>query len=109
MAWAPLLDGDLAASAIAAVRELAPVAERASAWERTIFWAYVSDHTGEPFAFAAYDAALGDLVGELDGDAASPALHGGLAGIGWTLAHVLDADAEDLLAAVDAALLDVLA
>jgi hypothetical protein len=112
MPWAPLVDGDAATAALSAVRaiaiELADTRQPGVAVDRTLFWAYACEHLDEPFAYTAYDAALDDLVAELRAGAATPALHGGLAGIGWTLAHVLD-DAEPLLSTVDEALLGALA
>jgi hypothetical protein len=113
MRWEPLLQGELAGSALNAARDvaLAIAAEpaAASACDRTMFWAYATNVFDEPFANAAYDVALDDVIGELRAGATQLSLYGGLAGIGWTLCHVLESDAESGLAVIDDALLDVLA
>jgi hypothetical protein len=111
MPWTPLVEPDsaLAASATAAVRDIAlALAETphptASSCDRAVFWAYVAGVFDEPFANAAYTAAVDDLVAELRAGSPHHALYGGLAGVGWSLAHVLDGQADDALGVIDAAL-----
>jgi len=113
--WKPVLEGELAEAASQAIRDVAQVVARApqdavDPSDRTLFWAYATCLVDEPFAHAAYDAALDDVIDTLRVGATSPALYdGGLAGIGFTLAHVLDGGAEDILEVIDEALIGVLA
>ncbi|MCW5809151.1 MAG: hypothetical protein KIT31_42750, partial [Deltaproteobacteria bacterium] len=117
MPWEPLLDGDLADDAIVAAREIAlEIAEAAgdaTAAERTLYWAYTASVIDEPFAAAAYEAALEALVADLQRGAQHPGLYNnGLAGMGWALCHVLDADAPEARSAlevIDEALVRVVA
>jgi lantibiotic modifying enzyme len=112
MRWEPLLEGQLADQALTAARDIAvEIAESpgdATPTDRTLYWAYTSNVIDEPFAAAAYDAALDDLVAELQRGALHPSLYNnGLAGMGWTLGHVLDQDAADALEVIDEALVRV--
>lgn len=113
MLWEPLLHGELAGEAARAVRKiavaLAAAPEAAPAADRTMFWAYACAEIDDVDASAAYEASLGDLVAELERGVAHPALYGGLCGIGWTLAHVMDDGADEPLAVIDEALLELLA
>jgi hypothetical protein len=109
MPWEPVLEGDLAASAARAVHgiagALAARPELATPADRTVFWAYVSGALdGDAAAAAAYDAATDELIAELERGAAHPALYGGLAGIGWTLGHVMEGGADEVLQIVDRSL-----
>ncbi len=112
--WKPLLEGQLAEQAANAVRDVAVAVARAPAdaiapADRTLFWAYATTLVDEPFAHAAYDASLDDVIAALRAGLPYPSLYdGGLAGIGFTMAHVLDGGAEDLLEVIDEALIDVL-
>jgi len=113
MLWTPLLEGTLADAAAQAARDIvlavaSQPARDATSADRTVFWAYASHAFDEPFANACYDAALADLVIELRAGVPYPALHGGLAGLGWALGHVIDGDAEHALAVIDEALVAVL-
>ena len=113
--WKPVLEGELAASATRAIREVAVAVAAAPPTavdpaDRTLFWAYATSLIDEPFAHAAYDASLDDVIATLRAGVAAPSLYdGGLAGIGFTLAHVLDGGAEDVLEVIDEALIGVLA
>lgn len=110
--WQPLLKGADARAALAVVRDIAEcLATRptARAMDRVVFWAYASHQLGEPFAETAYEQALDELIDELHRGVDQLGLYGGLAGIGWTLCHVLEAEGADSLAVVDATFLDVLA
>ena len=112
MAWRPLLDGEHASTALVMARELAlDIAEQpGSPIDRTIFWAYASNAFDEPFAVAAFDAAIGELVAHLArGPAHAMLFNDGLCGVGWALAHVVEGDSEELLAQIDAAMLKHLA
>lgn len=112
--WKPSLEGPLAQDAARAVREIAvevaaaPLA--AAPADRVLFWAYTTQLVDEPFAHAAYVDAIDDLWAALHAGVEHPGLHdGGLAGIGWTLAHVLGRGVDDVLAVIDEALVAELA
>jgi lantibiotic biosynthesis protein len=115
MPWTPLLEGPVAAAAAATVRTLArDVAAAplgAAPADRTLFWAYATRFVDEPFAHAAYDTAMDDLLAALYDGASHASLHaGGLAGIGWTMNHLLDGGAfEDVLEVIDEALAGLVA
>ena len=111
MRWEPVLDGDLAEAALGAARGIAielAAQPAGTARDRALFWAYAAAAFDEPFANAAYSAAVDDLVADLRRGAPHVALYGGLAGLGWTLCHVVD-DAEDALRIIDEALVAMLA
>jgi len=108
MIWQPLLDGEPARAALQLARTIArEVAKLTGASvDRTVFWAYASHALDEPFASAAYDAALADLVAQVTAGGAHPMLYNeGLSGMGWALAHVID-DSDGLLARIDRSLLE---
>ncbi|MBA2545158.1 MAG: lanthionine synthetase C family protein, partial [Deltaproteobacteria bacterium] len=112
--WKPVLEGQLANDAAQAVRDVAVAVaatpEAVAPADRTLFWAYATSMVDEPFAHAAYDAALDDVIATLRTGVPTPSLYdGGLAGIGFTLSHVLDGGAEDVLQVIDEALIGVLA
>jgi lantibiotic biosynthesis protein len=107
MTWQPVLDGEPAQAALRLVRAIAlEVAKvRGAAVDRTVFWAYASSALDEPFANAAYDAALADLAAQVLAGASHPMLYNeGLSGMGWALAHVTD-DSDGLLARIDQTML----
>lgn len=112
MPWSPILEGALAEKALLAIRHIAkataaePAADPA---DRTLFWAYATNLIDEPWAHTAYAAAFDDVLASLREGVGSAALHGGLAGIGFTLAHVLEGGGEDVLTVIDEALLGALA
>lgn len=111
--WKPVLEGSLAAEAREAIREVAlavaATPDAVAPADRTLFWAYATNLVDEPFAHAAYDASLDDVIATLRIGVPIPSLYdGGLAGIGFTLSHVLDGGAEDVLEVIDEALLGVL-
>lgn len=113
MSWKPILEGQLADDATRVARdiatELATPSCDASPADRTLFWAYATNVIDEPFAHAAYDNAMDDLIAALQQGVAHASLYdGGLAGIGWTCSHVLDGGAEDVLGVIDEALVGVL-
>jgi class I lanthipeptide synthase len=111
MRWEPVLDGDLAEAALGAARGIAielAAQPAGTARDRALFWAYAAAVFDEPFANAAYSAAVDDLVAELRRGVPHVALYGGLAGLGWTLCHVVD-DVEDALRIIDEALVAMLA
>src|SRR6185436_6296539 len=103
MIWQPLLDGEPAQAALQLARTIAREVAKVTgaSVDRTVFWAYASTALDEPFAGAAYDAALADLVAAVMSRAAHPMLYNeGLSGMGWALAHVTD-DSDGLLARID--------
>ncbi|HEU0032994.1 MAG TPA: lanthionine synthetase LanC family protein [Kofleriaceae bacterium] len=113
MVWTPILEGELATAATAAIQEIAlDVATAPSPQidpaDRLLFWAYTTRLVDEPFAHTAYDEALDDVVAALRAGVAHPSLYGGLAGIGFSLEHALDHGIDDVLEVIDEALLDVL-
>lgn len=107
MAWEPVLDGQLADEAWAAVRAIAEQIEsvdtaRFGAVDLALFWAYVAGGLDDEASCARYDAAIDRLVEYVQHGFASPSLYGGLAGAGWVLAHISDGDAaDDFLGGVD--------
>lgn len=109
MSWKPLLDGDLAATALQAVRDIAAAVAldpTAAAADRTVFWAYAAPVLETPYANTAYDIALDDLIATLQTGVSHTALYdSGLAGLGWTLTHILDGD--DSLVILDEALVEI--
>jgi len=110
MPWEPLFEGPAAAAALARVHAIAEALVAApgdaTAADRALFWAYAVPVLGDAFG-ASYDAALDEVAAALQRGMASPALHGGLAGAGFALAHVVD-DIEDVLAVIDDSLLELL-
>jgi len=109
MTWQPLLEGESADAALRLARAIAvEVAKHpGAAVDRTVFWAYASNALDEPFADAAYDAALADLAAQVMAGASHPMLYNeGLSGMGWVLAHVTD-DSDGLLARIDQAMLQI--
>jgi lantibiotic biosynthesis protein len=113
MSWKPVLEGPIADAALLAIHDvaLAIAAEPAAAdpADRTLFWAYATNVIDAPFAHTAYAAAFDDVIATLRDGVTTVSLHGGLAGLGFTLAHVLDGGAEEELEVIDEALLGVLA
>lgn len=108
-----MLTGELAERAIARARQIAlahAATPAATPADRALFWAYAAAAFDEPFANAAYSAALDDLVAAVQRGAPHLGLFGGLANAGWVLCHVLDPDdTADSLGAIDDALLGVMA
>ncbi|HEY5937046.1 MAG TPA: lanthionine synthetase C family protein [Kofleriaceae bacterium] len=109
--WEPVLDGELAVAARRAIREIADSlaaghGEPCRPADLALFWAYVAGSFDD--AESHYDSAMDALV------AATPnerhlSLYGGLAGVGWVLAHVSeDGAADHFLDAVDDGLLTIL-
>jgi hypothetical protein len=109
MPWNPLLEGTLAADALQAVRDIAAavaVDATAPAADRTVFWAYAAPLLETGYANTAYDVALDDLIATLQAGAPVTSLYdSGLAGLGWTLTHILDGD--DSLEVLDEALVEL--
>jgi lantibiotic biosynthesis protein len=107
--WKPLLEGTQAADALQAVRDIAAaiaVDPTADAADRTVFWAYAAPVIETSYANTAYDVALDDLVAQLQTGARHTSLYdSGLAGLGWTLTHILDG--EDSLVVLDEALVEI--
>jgi hypothetical protein len=105
MTWAPLLDGSEATAAHQVVRGIAQAAaadRSASPCDRAVFWSMVAASSDEPWIEAAWSQAIDALVESAAYGVPHLGLHGGLAGLGWTLAHVIE-DSE-ALATIDEAL-----
>ena len=83
--------------------------ERDGPEDLALFWAYAAAALDDAASDARFDAATTRLIAKLEQGHATPHLFGGLAGAGWVLAHINDGGADEVLAAVDAALLDLLA
>jgi hypothetical protein len=109
MTWRPLLEGDLAAHAEATARAILDdlAADPAlPAVDAALLWPYVAAALPDRDDAARHDAAL-DAVVELIPTTRDPALHGGLAGLGFVLAHTVE-DPSAVLDPLDAALLAAL-
>jgi len=105
--WEPILDGALADMARGAIRDVArAIANREGVRykpsDRSLFWAYVAGAIEEDWVQECYDAAtdeLGDAIADFGGYLA---LHGGIAGTGWVIAHVSDEGvADEILVEID--------
>lgn len=111
--WKPILDGPLADEARRAVRDVArDVGDRREAPRRAadlaLFWAYLAGVLDDEWSVARYDEACTELCASLSAHR-SLALHGGLAGAAWVIAHISEGgSADDLLASVDDVLLRAL-
>ena len=112
--WEPLLvDGPLADAAREAVRAIGdalagrdiPTGDAAGV---TLFWAYAAGATDDPETDARYGAAIDRLIGAIGESKRGPQLYGGLAGDAWVLAHVGSSGGEELLARIDAGLVQIL-
>lgn len=112
--WEPILDGALADEARASIDDVArALAERVPLYgcetDVAVFWAYLAGALDHDWVAASYERACSALCDTLSAHR-SLALHGGLAGAGWALAHISDdGSADQLLADVDDALLHALA
>lgn len=107
--WVPILDGALADSARAALRDLGTeIGHHApSPDDLVLFWAYAASELDATEHMAD---AIDRLISQLAARGGALQLYGGLAGAGWTLAHVGDPDdCEDFLATIDRALVGALA
>ena len=92
--WEPILDGTLAATARQAVRDVAQaikdgVGVPARPTDRTLFWAYVAGAIEEDWVTECYDASTDDLAASIAKFGGFIGLHGGLAGVGWVISHVV--------------------
>lgn len=114
-AWVPVLDGAQAAAARDAVRDVAEAlaagqVAHARPSETVVFWAYAAGAIDEPWTTDRYDAATDRLGTAIGDNPLGIALFGGLAGSGWTLAHISEEGAADeVLDAIDGALAETLA
>jgi len=100
-----VLDGELADRARIAVREIADGLATAdiSPVDRAVFWAYVAPELGavaDPHVQSAVEQ-LPDALSTVHG----VGLYGGLAGLGWTLAHLIEG-ADEILEQIDANLVE---
>jgi hypothetical protein len=107
-AWTPILDGALADAAKRALRDIASLIGRhpERPEDLVLFWAYAHDLDD---AAARCGEAVDQLLASVDERAATLHLYGGLAGIGWTLAHVGDPDdSAEFLTSLDGAIVGAL-
>ena len=66
--WSPILEGELAAKASLAIRNIAvatAAAPTADPADRTLFWAYATNLIDEPWAHTAYASAFDDVIASL--------------------------------------------
>ena len=103
--WSPILTGAVAEAAWAAVRAIAEDlatdrGEQARAADIALFWAYLAGAVDDAPTAARHEEAVDRLVSVVERGVSSLRLYGGLAGIGWTLAHISE-DNEEFLAEVD--------
>jgi class I lanthipeptide synthase len=95
MGWEPVLDGELAQNALEAVHDIAraiaamPVVD-APASDRALYWAYTCTAVDEPYAHAALECAIDDVVAELARAPHARLYDGGLTGMAFALTHVVD-------------------
>jgi hypothetical protein len=112
MSWQPVLDGDLADQARAAVRAIADALGRLEPARRVLaddalFWAYAAGAFDDEPSARRFEAAIEALHERFAAPFASLGLYGGLAGAGWVIAHVSE-DAGESLDEIDRALLRAL-
>jgi len=105
MTWEPILNGELADEARAAVRAITDALDQiepARRWptDEALLWAYVAGAFDDAQTASRYDAAIATFQEQLEAPFSSFRLYGGLAGAGWVLAHVTD-DASEFLGEVD--------
>ncbi len=110
--WSPILTGAVAEAAWAAVRAIAEDlatdrGEQARAADIALFWAYLAGAVDDAPTAARHEEAVDRLVSVVERGVSSLRLYGGLAGIGWTLAHISE-DNEEFLAEVDHILVEAL-
>lgn len=111
--WTPLLTGTAADAARGVVREIArelvalPEAD-AEAADISLLLAYAATSLDEPWLNEQLERWLEILLGSPQRQGLGLALHGGLAGAGFALAHLTAGGAEDLLSGIDRILLDEL-
>lgn len=105
--WEPILDGALADVARGAIRDIARAIAnnegvRRRPPETTLFWAYVAGAIDEDWVIDCYDAATEELGASIAEFRGYLGLHGGLAGVGWVIAHVSDDGvADEVLVEID--------
>lgn len=115
MVWQPILVGEAADRARAAVLDIARAfAEdggvRPKATDAPVFWAYVAGAFDEPWIQDRYDEAVDALVARAEHGFLDSSLYYGAAANGFAIAHVSEAgSADDYLAAIDRVILDALA
>ncbi len=111
--WAPLLEGDLAASARASVRAIGDTLASAGvapqdAADVALYWAYAAGELDDPQTDDRYSTAVDRLVDRISGEHDLHQLFGGLAGDAWVLAHIATESAAEVLGLVDRELLELL-
>ena len=102
MGWEPVLDGELAQSALDAVHDVARAiaalpAVDAPASDCALYWAYTCAAVDEPFAHAAFERAIDDVVADLARAPHARLYDGGLTGMGFALMIKAARPAEMLL------------
>ncbi len=112
MTWEPILGGALADKARAALADIAgelPPPELGAADAEALFWGHAGRLLGA-VADRRCEAAIDALLGRIEqGHGDHLALHGGLSGAAFALAHLAGDDIDDLLAALDAPITGALA
>jgi lantibiotic biosynthesis protein len=106
MDWTPLLDRELAATAREVVQKVARTLVQdgeAAVEDAALFWAYVTGAFEGPGYAASYDLATQQLPAGLSRDVWW--LHGGTAGVAWTISHIIEGGGDDVLHEIDRRLL----
>ena len=103
--WKPVLHGELAVNARAAVRDIAAQIDDVPAREPidvALFWAYAAGAFDDEPSSRAFDAACATLIQQVaSGTIRGRQLHDGLAGAGWVLSHVSEGGLAGLAALDD--------
>ena len=116
--WQPLLVGAQGTRAAAILDEIVAALRQESAVDhpslergagRALLWGYLDRAWPDGEFAAAREAALDRVVEQLAAMETLPTLFGGFVGAAWVVDHFAPADADDPVAAIDAALLDHLA
>lgn len=110
MAWAPILEGELADRACTVLAEIADdlaTIEEPSP-DLALFWTYLSNAHDDELTVQRGELAVDRFVRDLERGIPGIHLHGGLPGAGWVAAHISD-ELDDVLAQLDGLLLELLA
>lgn len=114
--WRAILDGELAAEARVAIRDIAQAlahGDRAhqKLTDSTLFWAYVASELDEPWVDRAYDDTALALLAHVEaGFGNDVSLSHGASGAGFVMAHVAEPDTvATALAMIDDAITERLA
>jgi len=107
--WGPILEGEPAERAWSFLRGIADglASAHVSAPDAALFWSYASSVLDDETTLARTEHAHERLAQHFEAELTHLGLFGGVAGAAWIAAHIAD-DVDELLAVVDAKLIDVL-